>query len=66
MRTSVLGILEFDKTDRVIENTTEIARVTHVDPRCVASCVAVTMAIALMLRGETENIVETVKKKHTS
>ena len=52
MRTSVLGTMDFDDLDKVIENTKRACKVTHADPRCVASCVAVTTAIALMLQGK--------------
>ena len=31
--------------DKVIENTKRICLVTHADPRCLASCVAVTTAV---------------------
>jgi ADP-ribosylglycohydrolase len=51
MRTAILGVLEFNKLGRVVENTREICLTTHADPRCLASCVAVTTAIALMLQG---------------
>ena len=37
---------------KVVQNTIEICKVTHADPRCIASCVAVTSAIALMLQGK--------------
>jgi ADP-ribosylglycohydrolase len=52
MRTSILGIPNFSNLDQVIENTTQIAKVTHFDPRCVASCIAGTTAIAMMLQGQ--------------
>ncbi|XP_062506783.1 ADP-ribosylarginine hydrolase Tri1-like [Corticium candelabrum] len=51
MRTSVLGVLNFNDLPQVIENTKKITLATHADPRCVASCVAVTTAIAMMLQG---------------
>lgn len=54
MRTSVLGIPQFYDLDAVAKNTKEICTVTHADPRCSASCIAVTVAIALMLQGETD------------
>ena len=31
---------------KVVENTTEISKVTHADPRCTASCIAVTTAVS--------------------
>jgi len=51
MRTSILGIPEFHIIDKVVENTVKISKVTHADPRCLASSVAVTVAIAKMLQG---------------
>eukprot|EP00002_Diphylleia_rotans_P011685 TRINITY_DN2302_c0_g1_i1.p1 TRINITY_DN2302_c0_g1~~TRINITY_DN2302_c0_g1_i1.p1 ORF type:complete len:538 (-),score=113.58 TRINITY_DN2302_c0_g1_i1:184-1797(-) len=51
MRTAVLGIPYFWDLDKVVENTVKIAQVTHFDERCVASSVAVTVAVALMLQG---------------
>ena len=55
MRTSVLGIQDFSDIKTVITNTEKACRVTHADPRCIASCVAVTTAIALMLQGKHRN-----------
>lgn len=52
MRTALLGILNFNDLPKVVENTQEISKTTHADPRCTASCIAVTTAIALMLQGK--------------
>lgn len=52
MRTSILGVHNFGDINAVIENTKAACKVTHADPRCIASCVAVTTAIAMMLQGE--------------
>ena len=52
MRTSVLGTMEFNNLEKVIKNTRNACMVTHADPRCIASCVAVTISIALMLQGK--------------
>ncbi|XP_038067788.1 uncharacterized protein YegU-like [Patiria miniata] len=51
MRTSVAGIHRYDDINQVISNTKVFCKVTHADPRCIASCVAVTTAISMMLRG---------------
>ncbi|XP_071806736.1 ADP-ribosylarginine hydrolase Tri1-like [Asterias amurensis] len=51
MRTSIAGVHRFDDIQQVISNTKVFCKVTHADPRCVASCVAVTTAIAMMLQG---------------
>ena len=32
---------------KVVANTTEICNVTHADPRCAASCIAVTTAVSV-------------------
>ncbi|XP_066923644.1 ADP-ribosylarginine hydrolase Tri1-like isoform X2 [Clytia hemisphaerica] len=50
MRTSILGVFQYQSLEKVIQNTVSICKVTHADPRCVASCVALTTAIALMLQ----------------
>ncbi|CAH1265719.1 Hypp3232 [Branchiostoma lanceolatum] len=54
MRTSILGVQQFWDLDTVGENAKLFCQTTHADPRCVASCVAVTTAIAQMLQGETD------------
>lgn len=41
-------------------NTAEACYVTHIDPRCVASCLALNMAIVAILRGERD--METILK----
>jgi len=51
MRTAILGCLDYKDTNKVVDNTIRMCQVTHHDSRCVASCVAVTVAIALMLQG---------------
>lgn len=52
MRTSILGTMQFNDLTKVIDNTKNACQVTHADSRCIASCVAVTVAIALMLQGK--------------
>lgn len=52
MRTSILGVYNFGDVDAVIENTKAACKVTHADPRCIVSCVAMTTAIAMMLQGK--------------
>ena len=55
MRTSIIGVQDFSYIPTVLENTKAACHVTHADPRCLASCVAVTTAIALMLQGKHKN-----------
>ncbi|KAL5015329.1 hypothetical protein ScPMuIL_009599 [Solemya velum] len=53
MRTSIVGVYDFNDLDSVASNALTFCKVTHADPRCQASVVAVSVAIALMmLRGE--------------
>ncbi|NER06422.1 MAG: ADP-ribosylglycohydrolase family protein [Okeania sp. SIO3C4] len=54
MRTSVLGVWNYNDFDEVKKNAEIAAKVTHFDPRCVASAVAVSLAIAQLLGGETD------------
>jgi ADP-ribosylglycohydrolase len=51
MRTSFIGLIYYRSFSDLISYTIEACKVTHADPRCIASCVAVTIAIALSLRG---------------
>lgn len=53
MRTSVLGLWQYQDLARVKANAAEVCRITHADPRCIASCVAVSVAIARLIQGET-------------
>lgn len=63
MRTSILGIINFDNIDTVISNTKSICMTTHADPRCIASCITVTTAIAMMLqKGVGKSLGEIVDK----
>lgn len=51
MRTSVLGVWQFQDRDKVIANAEAACRLTHADPRCLGSCVAVCLAIRGLLLG---------------
>jgi len=51
MRTSPLGIWRYWEKDEVIKNAEDVCRITHFDPRCVGSCVAVCIAISSFLNG---------------
>jgi len=51
MRTSVLGIWEYGSPEAVVRNAAAVCKITHFDPRCVASCVCVCHAISALLNG---------------
>jgi ADP-ribosylglycohydrolase len=53
MRTSILGVWEYHDIQKVKENASNVCKITHSDPRCVATCVAIDEAIAYLLQGET-------------
>lgn len=54
MRTAVAGIPHFWEEDAVLEAATSLCRTTHSDPRCVASCAAVSVCVSRLLRGLDE------------
>ncbi|XP_052082880.1 ADP-ribosylarginine hydrolase Tri1-like [Mytilus californianus] len=51
MRTSIVGVHMYWNMDEVVKNAIELTKTTHYDPRCQASSVAVSVAIATMLQG---------------
>jgi len=55
MRTSVLGIWQNESPEMVKKNAEAVCKITHYDPRCVASCVVVCLAIRSLLR-ETPDV----------
>lgn len=54
MRTSVLGIWQYRDLSAVKANAEAVCRITHFDPRCVASCIAVCTAVNRMIQGEND------------
>jgi len=51
MRTSVLGVWDLGSPERIRCNAETVCRITHCDPRCVASCVAVCLAVGALIGG---------------
>lgn len=54
MRTSITGIFDFWDHTSVINNTENICKVTHFDPRCVGSCVLVASIISELIHTQKE------------
>lgn len=52
MRTSILGVWDFRNPANVKTNAEQVCKITHFDPRCVGSCVLVSLTICGLLRGE--------------
>lgn len=61
MRTSIVGIFDYQCVESVIANTKNMCRVTHADPRCIASCVLATTIISAVLQGASVNTPEEVE-----
>ena len=59
MRTAVLGIWNYQQLECVSSQSDQVCRITHADPRCSASCVALSVAIACILQGKS--IPDTIK-----
>ncbi len=53
MRTSVLGLWDLEDAERVADHAAAACRVTHYDPRCVASCIVVALAIRALVLDPT-------------
>ncbi|MCC2667698.1 MAG: ADP-ribosylglycohydrolase family protein [Armatimonadetes bacterium] len=51
MRTCVVGLWHRKDAEQVRANAEQICRVTHFDPRCVGTCVAVSLAVAALTCG---------------
>lgn len=53
MRISILGTFKFQDIDKVIDNASICAKVTHTDPRAVGSCVIISYVIAKLIQDHT-------------
>lgn len=54
MRCAPIALLDWDKPDALVRHSRETCRLTHPDPRCEWSCVAVNAAVARLLHGERD------------
>ncbi|CAF1029054.1 unnamed protein product [Adineta steineri] len=50
MRCSAVAFVHFNDLEKVKSTTTSMCKTTHFDPRCIASCLAVCLVIAYLLR----------------
>ncbi len=51
MRTSVMGLWDFHDRNKIRANAEAVCKITHFDPRCVGSCVAVSVLINALVKG---------------
>jgi ADP-ribosyl-[dinitrogen reductase] hydrolase len=49
-----IGLLHVKSLEGMGDDAAAASRITHYDPRCVGGCVAVTTAIALLVRGDKD------------
>jgi ADP-ribosylglycohydrolase len=57
MRTAAVALSKWHNLAEMVELTKTFCKVTHADPRCIASCVTYVTAMALILRGAREFLV---------
>jgi ADP-ribosylglycohydrolase len=55
MRTSVMGLWDFQTPENIAANTEAVCRITHADPRCIGSCVIVATLINELVKGREVN-----------
>jgi ADP-ribosylglycohydrolase len=65
MRTSILGLWQYKDPQQVKLNAENVCALTHADPRCIASCVAVCLTISLLVRGAVnlEKLVDEIRQE---
>lgn len=68
MRTSILGIWDYHHMKKIEHQAEEVCKITHFDPRCIASCEMVSVIIALMIQGKRgdKRLVESVGMKYAN
>ncbi|HWE22524.1 MAG TPA: ADP-ribosylglycohydrolase family protein [Myxococcales bacterium] len=49
-----IGLLHVRRLEGLAEDAAGASRITHCDPRCVAGCIAVATAVALLVRGGSD------------
>lgn len=59
MRTAILGVWDYEKPQQVKINAEKVCKITHYDPRCVGSCVIVSLAVSELLKNkkDTESLI---------
>jgi AraC-like DNA-binding protein len=53
-RAPIAGLWQFQNETQVMYQATEICKITHADPRCIASCIAVALAVSRLIQGEED------------
>jgi ADP-ribosyl-[dinitrogen reductase] hydrolase len=58
MRSVPIGLFHVRNLEGLADDAAAVSRITHFDPRCVGSCIAVATAVAHLVRGEADEAVE--------
>jgi ADP-ribosylglycohydrolase len=51
MRSSVVGLWDFNDRDKIQANAEAVCRITHADPRCIGSCVVLSLLVNELVKG---------------
>lgn len=54
IRAPITGLWGFDDIEKVKEQAAEVCKMTHADPRCVATSVGIALIVAYFTQGETD------------
>lgn len=54
MRCAPIALFDYRDQDALVSDSTIVSQITHYDPRCVWSCIALNTAIAAILRGDSD------------
>ncbi|CAF0933410.1 unnamed protein product [Adineta steineri] len=60
MRCSSSGIVNYNDIEKVKSSAISMCQTTHFDPRCVASCVSICLAVAYMLQTPDNSDIESL------
>lgn len=55
MRTSIVACCDYNDWEKIKENTENVCKLTHYDPRCVGSCVVITYVVYCCLTNQRIN-----------
>lgn len=53
-RAPIAGLWQFHNAEQVKYQAAEICKITHTDPRCIASCIAIALAVSRLIQGEND------------
>ena len=54
MRTAIVGAWQYQDSKMIIYNAEKVCKITHYDPRCIGSCVVISLAISELIKEEKD------------